>query len=175
MFCNCYCLSTSTSTICVGFIRPEIRELALTYSFIQATHKIYRSVSITSHADVNFYYQGYFSNIIQVQHERKHSASRTSEKETQLECCYKFSIFAFFQAVFFTQTYGFDGRRWTLHKQQLSCKNVQTLYAQCQNYTLLRIPEDNHRIISTHICTHTLSKWHHIYTWWIWGQILTYA
>ena len=42
--------------------------------------------------------------------------------------------------------------------QVLSCKNIQTFYAQCQNYTLLRIPEDNRRIISTHIHTHTLSK-----------------
>ena len=82
VFCNCYCLSTSTSTICVGFIRLEIRALALTYTFIQATHKNSRSVSITSHADVNFYYQGSFSNIIQVRHERKHTASRTSEKGT---------------------------------------------------------------------------------------------
>jgi hypothetical protein len=35
-----------------------------------------------------------------------------------------------------------------------SCKNVQTPYDPCQNYTLLRISGDNHRIASTHIYTH---------------------
>ena len=155
MFCNCYCLSTSTSTICVGFIRPEIRELALTYSFIQATHKIYRSVSITSHADVNFYYQGYFSNIIQVQHERKHSASRTSEKKHNWNAATNTLFLHFFRQCFLQKHRGLMGADGHYTWQVLSCKNIQTLYAQCQNYTLLRIPGDNHRIISTHIHTHT--------------------
>jgi hypothetical protein len=50
VFCDGYWLSTST--ICVGYIRPDICERTITYTFQQATHKKNsRHVNIMSHSE----------------------------------------------------------------------------------------------------------------------------
>jgi len=80
-------------------------------------------------------------------HSINQSLQNTREKYTHLDCCYKFSICIFADSFMYT-----NSKVWC---QASSCKNVQTLYAQSQNYTFLRITGHDYRFVSKHIYTHT--------------------
>jgi hypothetical protein len=59
VFCDGYCLSTST--VCVGYINPEICELILTRTFTEAIHKKNsKHVNITPHSECKFLLSGTF-------------------------------------------------------------------------------------------------------------------
>ena len=155
MFCDGYCLGISA--LCFGFISPEICELTLTYTFLQAAHKKNsRHVNFTSHSDFIFLLSAIFFEInTSPIWKIALSLKNYRERYTQLECCYSFTIFAFFaDSVMYTNL-----RFWCpvgrCTWQATSCKNVQTPYVQCQNYTLLRISGDTYRIISIYLHTHT--------------------
>ena len=107
--------------------------------------------------NVNFYYQWCISRInTGPTWKIALSLKNYRERYTQLECCCKFSVFVqFLQTALCTQNYSADGHSTC---QASSCKNVQTPYAPCQNFTLLRISGDDYRIISTHIYIHSLCK-----------------
>ena len=88
----------STSTVYVGFISPEICDLAPTHTFVQAKHKKIPVMWISLHTpNINFYYQWYFSKInIGLTCNIALSLRKYRQRYTQLGGCYKFTIFAFF-------------------------------------------------------------------------------
>ena len=96
VFCDGYFLSTST--LYVGFVSSEICTLAPTHTFLQVTHKNIPVIQISHHIPkVNFYYQLYFSiHNTSLTWKIALSHKNYTERYTQLECCYKFTIFAFF-------------------------------------------------------------------------------
>jgi hypothetical protein len=130
--------------------------------------------------NVNFYYQWYFSTInTSPTWKITLSLKNYLERYTQVECCYKFTIFAFFADSVMSQSYGFDGQLDTAHGKGHLVKMFKQLMISVKIILCLESHEkitelSVHTSTSTHTHTHTHKQHVNKIILCILCQILTY-
>jgi len=154
VFCYGYCWGTSAPCFC--FISPVICELTLTYTFLQAAHKINsRHVNITSHSECKFLLSVIFFN----NQYKSDLKDNTKPQELQREIhttgmLLQIHYLCIFCRVFCTQSYGFDVQLDTARGQ---CHLVKMFKHLMTSVKIILCLESHETIIelSVYTSTHT--------------------